>query len=157
MTLEYTVPELVRTGDSVQIDHPSGFRLLAGLPADAKPNTKIMISVPAGSEINNLTAVKREAVVNGTVGGVPTVTSTTLKVVEWKDNTAKFSGCQEEFGMFRWTHHCRKCGECVCDSCSTGRKQIPGYTDDQRVCNSCVQSEMNHLLTGGDEPVRAVA
>ena len=39
-----------------------------------------MISVPSGSEIKNLTAVKREAVVNGTVGGVPTISSTTLKV-----------------------------------------------------------------------------
>mmetsp|Transcript_37408 Transcript_37408/g.101304 ORF Transcript_37408/g.101304 Transcript_37408/m.101304 type:complete len:115 (-) Transcript_37408:445-789(-) len=69
-TLEYTVPELVRPGDSVQVDHPSGFRLLFALPPDAATGTKVMLSVPACSgEIPALTAVKAEDVKHGTLMG----------------------------------------------------------------------------------------
>jgi len=213
-TLEYTVPELVRPGDSVQVDHPSGFRLLFALPPDAATGTKVMLSVPACSgEIPALTAVKAEDVKHGTltgrcvrvdvrmlclrgrwvcglsgwsngptykptlrpahpfrvllvhplhpstfapihsfsqgmVGGIPTTSSTALKMVEWKENAEQpnCKVCNTEFGFTRWHHHCRRCGMNVCNACSSTRKCIPGYAKDQRVCDTCVQYEMSTLI-----------
>eukprot|EP00615_Pteridomonas_danica_P002069 CAMPEP_0114346022 /NCGR_PEP_ID=MMETSP0101-20121206/12735_1 /TAXON_ID=38822 ORGANISM="Pteridomonas danica, Strain PT" /NCGR_SAMPLE_ID=MMETSP0101 /ASSEMBLY_ACC=CAM_ASM_000211 /LENGTH=106 /DNA_ID=CAMNT_0001482417 /DNA_START=25 /DNA_END=342 /DNA_ORIENTATION=- len=82
--LEYLVPELVRKGDCVQIDHPCGHRLLAALPSDAQPETKIFLSVPAASSVfPPLVAVKAESIVGDTVGGIKVSSSTALKVVEW--------------------------------------------------------------------------
>ena len=32
--------------------------------------------------------------------------------------------CGEEFGIRRWKHHCRKCGQLVCDNCSKHESPI---------------------------------
>lgn len=39
-------------------------------------------------------------------------------------------------------HHCRKCGEAVCSSCSSKRSTIPlmGFEFEVRVCDSCYES-----------------
>lgn len=39
----------------------------------------------------------------------------------------------------RRRHHCRGCGQAVCDECSQGRRPVPerGWTTDVRVCDSC--------------------
>lgn len=39
----------------------------------------------------------------------------------------------------RKRHHCRACGQAVCDECSQGRRPVPerGWTTDVRVCDCC--------------------
>jgi hypothetical protein len=65
-----------------KVDHPCGARLLAALPTDAEPGTKIYISVPAASSpFPPLVAVKAESIVGNTVGGIKVSSSTALKVL----------------------------------------------------------------------------
>lgn len=47
-------------------------------------------------------------------------------------------------------HHCRKCGDCVCDSCSTNRLRLPGYSVPQRLCKGCFRdvSALNRFVQG---------
>jgi hypothetical protein len=158
--LEYTVPELVRSGDCVQIDHPAGHRLLAALPTKAQPGTKIFLSVPAASSaFPPLTAVKYEAIVGGTVGGIKASSSTALKVVTWKDDARTCEHCQATFGnlRFRRHHHCRACGASVCSACSPAVKSVPGYKTDQRVCCKCVEGEVTEAAAPTAAPVGAAA
>lgn len=39
----------------------------------------------------------------------------------------------------RSRHHCRSCGQAVCENCSKGRRPVPdrGWTNDVRVCDPC--------------------
>lgn len=39
----------------------------------------------------------------------------------------------------RRRHHCRSCGQAVCDNCSQNRRPVPerGWTTDVRVCDTC--------------------
>lgn len=39
----------------------------------------------------------------------------------------------------RGRHHCRSCGQAVCDYCSQNRKPVPerGWNSDVRVCDIC--------------------
>jgi len=49
--------------------------------------------------------------------------------------------CELAFNTFtRRKHHCRVCGNCVCDSCSKHRALIPEIdaTREVRVCKSCI-------------------
>jgi hypothetical protein len=47
-------------------------------------------------------------------------------------------GCQVQFGVFQRTHHCRSCGQVVCQTHSARKLTIPGVTEDpQRVCDTC--------------------
>lgn len=43
----------------------------------------------------------------------------------------------------RSRHHCRSCGQAVCDNCSKGRRPVPdrGWPSDVRVCDSCNKQE----------------
>ena len=50
--------------------------------------------------------------------------------------------CALRFGMMCRKHHCRKCGDVVCDSCSTQRLKIPGYIEAQRMCDACAAPKM---------------
>lgn len=45
----------------------------------------------------------------------------------------------------RKRHHCRACGQAVCDECSQGRRPVPerGWTTDVRVCDSCNKKYKN--------------
>ena len=58
--------------------------------------------------------------------------------------------CDEDFWLFRRRHHCRCCGNLVCDECSEGRRELArivgpdagGTTagvdgEKYRVCNDC--------------------
>jgi hypothetical protein len=149
------VPDLVRSGDCVQIDHPAGHRLIAALPPDASPGTHIVLSVPAASSaFPPLVAVKRESIVGGTVGGIKASSSTVLKLVAWKENASSCQLCQATFGNlhFRRHHHCRACGASVCSTCSPAVKCVPGYTADQRVCSKCVQGEVANALAPAATP-----
>ncbi|KAK7505474.1 hypothetical protein BaRGS_00003219 [Batillaria attramentaria] len=47
--------------------------------------------------------------------------------------------CEEEFTLKRPIHHCRACGQGVCDECSQGRRPVPlrGWDYPVRVCSKC--------------------
>ncbi len=48
--------------------------------------------------------------------------------------------CQVAFSTFTRRHHCRLCGEVVCDNCSTARRDLPFHQQKQlRVCNACAE------------------
>eukprot|EP01113_Clastostelium_recurvatum_P024294 TRINITY_DN2900_c0_g1_i5.p2 TRINITY_DN2900_c0_g1~~TRINITY_DN2900_c0_g1_i5.p2 ORF type:complete len:129 (-),score=18.87 TRINITY_DN2900_c0_g1_i5:293-679(-) len=61
-------------------------------------------------------------------------------------------GCEAAFTFFRRRHHCRKCGQVFCDSCSNHYVKLPatfGFITPQRVCCSCfiVQHTTNGAFT----------
>lgn len=45
----------------------------------------------------------------------------------------------------RKRHHCRACGQAVCDECSQGRRTVPerGWTTEVRVCDPCNKKYKN--------------
>jgi len=49
------------------------------------------------------------------------------------------SNCQAAFTLFKRRHHCRRCGNVVCDKCSPHRWYLPHIdaTRAQRMCNNC--------------------
>lgn len=69
---------------------------------------------------------------------------------KWQPNTTGCTLCHRPFTLFTRPHHCRRCGQVVCDDCSRSRKyvkwpaneknaQVPGQKGDlHRVCNACV-------------------
>ncbi|XP_055005305.1 zinc finger FYVE domain-containing protein 1 [Boleophthalmus pectinirostris] len=50
-------------------------------------------------------------------------------------------GCQREFNPRLSIHHCRSCGQGVCEDCSPERRPVPsrGWDHPVRVCNACGQ------------------
>lgn len=70
----------------------------------------------------------------------------------WIDNSArsKCALCNATFGTFTRKHHCRRCGEIVCDKCSGHKKNVahPAVNPEAkepekqpvRVCDSCYRS-----------------
>ena len=50
--------------------------------------------------------------------------------------------CAEAFGPKLGIHHCRACGQGVCNACSANRRSVPsrGWDHDVRVCDSCNKS-----------------
>eukprot|EP00656_Telonema_subtile_P056609 TRINITY_DN9083_c0_g1_i2.p1 TRINITY_DN9083_c0_g1~~TRINITY_DN9083_c0_g1_i2.p1 ORF type:complete len:136 (-),score=10.29 TRINITY_DN9083_c0_g1_i2:190-597(-) len=56
--------------------------------------------------------------------------------------------CGEGFWLFRRRHHCRKCGQLVCGSCSTSRIPTDFTSKATRACDKCV---------GFEKPARAAA
>lgn len=73
-------------------------------------------------------------------------------LARWQPNAARCHSCNEQFSRafpIRWPHHCRLCGESVCDDCSTQRVRLvfpvqrPGEareTGPVRVCDGCYHS-----------------
>eukprot|EP00755_Sulcionema_specki_P013786 Sspe_Gene.54926::Locus_30257_Transcript_1_1_Confidence_1.000_Length_1960::g.54926::m.54926 len=47
--------------------------------------------------------------------------------------------CKRRFRWYRRKHHCRACGQIICDSCSSTRLPITvmGYEEPVRVCHAC--------------------
>ena len=45
--------------------------------------------------------------------------------------------CAMTFTLMKRRHHCRKCGLCVCDACSTAREKVFGSQNMKRVCADC--------------------
>ena len=47
--------------------------------------------------------------------------------------------CQQEFNLKRPIHHCRACGQGVCDECSPAKREVPlrGWDYPVRVCTKC--------------------
>jgi len=57
----------------------------------------------------------------------------------WMKNSAQCTLCSTQFDLFHRPHHCRKCGKCVCNSCSTRRWVLPNVDPNRsvRVCLHC--------------------
>lgn len=57
----------------------------------------------------------------------------------WVQNTPACLICQQNFSFLLRPHHCRKCGTCMCDDCSTFVPRLPmqGYYADVRICRDC--------------------
>jgi hypothetical protein len=55
------------------------------------------------------------------------------------DEVAACMGCDEPFGIKYRRHHCRHCGNILCQKCTTKRTTIPHlqYTKPMRVCETC--------------------
>lgn len=51
--------------------------------------------------------------------------------------------CVRPFDALVRRHHCRRCGEVVCDTCSASRKPLPDYAYPMpvRVCRECMPEE----------------
>lgn len=51
--------------------------------------------------------------------------------------------CKDGFNERNPIHHCRACGQGVCDGCSAARKAVPsrGWDDLVRVCNDCANKK----------------
>jgi len=51
-------------------------------------------------------------------------------------------GCQKEFSVLRWKHHCRYCGFVYCDSC------CPKFStfSDTRICKPCKKENASRYL-----------
>lgn len=60
------------------------------------------------------------------------------KVVQWvpDEQVTNCHCCNCKFGMFMWKHHCRACGQVVCDDCSPTRP-LPPHPSPVRVCKKC--------------------
>jgi len=60
--------------------------------------------------------------------------------------------CEVGFSFFVRRHHCRNCGGVFCDGCSESRFPLGflGYTEPERVCDSCIKQLM--LDDAADNP-----
>ncbi len=49
--------------------------------------------------------------------------------------------CELEFGNKFYKHHCRSCGQGVCEDCSQERRPLPdkGWEYAVRVCDQCLK------------------
>jgi len=49
--------------------------------------------------------------------------------------------CKKKFTVKVRRHHCRFCGEVICNSCSKNRIRIPGQPKPVRTCDECVANK----------------
>lgn len=58
---------------------------------------------------------------------------------EWEPTNAsnKCRRCGEAWSAFKWKHHCRNCGQLVCDVCSSARVRFRSGRTAERCCVSC--------------------
>lgn len=65
----------------------------------------------------------------------------TARPVYWKPDVeiAQCLICEEKFGPKLSLHHCRSCGEGVCDPCSQVERAVPsrGWDYPVRICDKC--------------------
>ncbi|XP_036405696.1 zinc finger FYVE domain-containing protein 1-like isoform X1 [Megalops cyprinoides] len=101
-------------------------------------------------EGGTLIARKVGEVVQSTLGAVVTAIDIPLGLVKdaarpayWvpDQNILLCSCCQRDFTARMSKHHCRACGEGVCDDCSPKRRAVPsrGWDHPVRVCAICSQ------------------
>lgn len=62
--------------------------------------------------------------------------------------------CSTLFSSFRRKHHCRKCGNSVCHSCSSEKSTIPLYNifSPVRVCKFCFITLKNASENANAQP-----
>jgi hypothetical protein len=56
----------------------------------------------------------------------------------WTADSFACEICSSNFHVAKRRHHCRKCGKCICKTCSPNRIILDGYEGPQRVCSPCV-------------------
>lgn len=113
--------------------------LLNGSPSDV------------GSENDpGLTARRIEEAVQSTLGVVASAAEYPIEILKdsvrptyWRPDgeISKCCVCAASFGPKLRIHHCRACGEGVCETCSPHRKAVPyrGWDHPVRICNTCIQ------------------
>lgn len=59
--------------------------------------------------------------------------------VQWESDAASTQCrlCGGKWGLLRRRHHCRACGQLVCDDCSRSRINVPGSDNLKRSCDLC--------------------
>jgi len=58
----------------------------------------------------------------------------------WEENAPNCGVCRAPFTFFKGSHHCRSCGRCVCDLCSSGSRALKGEgLLPVRVCDPCMK------------------
>eukprot|EP00756_Hemistasia_phaeocysticola_P029272 Hpha_TRINITY_DN16222_c1_g2::TRINITY_DN16222_c1_g2_i1::g.11250::m.11250 len=77
--------------------------------------------------------------------GSPASPSSPASPAAWvpDESTKTCQCCGLNFNFVRRRHHCRACGQVVCNSCSVSRKVVldMGHTRPVRCCDNCVQAE----------------
>lgn len=72
----------------------------------------------------------------------------------WKSNLESRDCyiCRTPFSDTARRHHCRACGEAICDPCSSKRQPVPsrGWFTDVRVCDQCYRDSPPSLTTNSD-------
>jgi hypothetical protein len=73
--------------------------------------------------------------------------------VAWQANDASeyCRLCGGRWGLLRRRHHCRACGQLVCDDCSRARMAVPGSENQKRVCDLCAVARRNSIEREADE------
>jgi len=63
-----------------------------------------------------------------------------LEPALWKPDSSSREclSCHRPFTFFNRRHHCRKCGDLICDDCSKARMFVTSTQKNVRVCRSCV-------------------
>lgn len=56
----------------------------------------------------------------------------------WQPNTENCVVCKKKFTLVLRRHHCRLCGQCVCNGCSPNKLRLDGHKRPQRVCMPCI-------------------
>ncbi len=59
--------------------------------------------------------------------------------------------CERDFNVFRRIHHCRNCGKCFCQGCSSYWMPIMqfGYSKPVRICGDCKVSILDEEMRLG--------
>lgn len=75
--------------------------------------------------------------------------------VEWEcdGNDNRCAVCSVKFTLFRRRHHCRLCGNLVCDSCSQSRLPTMHSGTLERACDECVKAKTDRALAKEEAPV----
>uniref|UniRef100_A0A8B9GZP7 Zinc finger FYVE-type containing 1 n=1 Tax=Astyanax mexicanus TaxID=7994 RepID=A0A8B9GZP7_ASTMX len=111
---------------------------------------RLFNSALADDESGTLIARKVGEAVQNTLGAVVTAIDIPLGLVKDAARPAYWVPdqdirccyqCQREFSARLSIHHCRACGQGVCDDCSPDRRSVPsrGWDHPVRVCTACNQ------------------
>lgn len=82
---------------------------------------------------------------------VSTVDSGALADVGWVINDSDIRIClicQVTFGMLHWKHHCRACGNLICQNCSKYTSYIKTVEPlgAVKVCSECFKPDVSFIL-----------
>jgi zinc finger FYVE domain-containing protein 1 len=103
---------------------------------------------------NDVIARKVTETVQETFGVIAYATKIPFDVIKesarpsyWKPDSEclKCALCKKDFDEFLLLHHCRSCGNGVCNNCSPHLRPVPsrGWETPVRVCNNCVLNEIS--------------
>jgi zinc finger FYVE domain-containing protein 1 len=103
---------------------------------------------------NDVIARKVTETVQETFGVIAYATKIPFDVIKesarpsyWKPDSecVKCALCKKDFDEFLLLHHCRSCGNGVCNNCSPHLRPVPsrGWETPVRVCNNCVLNEIS--------------